>query len=282
GLLLMWVIGPWVLPERGTPSLELGPRVFRGVLHVTEGSAAAGRTLGEIRALTQGRIQLERVERGEGLFMARLPTLVLRPGDRLYVRGDSRTLKECEQVLGTPFWQPDAAASEAAKRWMEESIQQRRAEIVVTSASPLYGQTLADSRFLERYNLSPIAVHAPGGRADDAAGTRESTEQRMRIGDVVLVQGDAQSLDALKQSGQALVLESAIDLPHTAKSRVAVAIMAGVVLAAALGLLPILVSALVGVVLCIATRCMQWQHVRAAIDTNLVVLIVATLALGDA
>src|SRR5690606_32222131 len=266
GLLLMWVIGPWVLPERGTPSLELGPRVFRGVLHVTEGSAAAGRTLGEIRALTQGRIQLERVERGEGLFMARLPTLVLRPGDRLYVRGDSRTLKECEQALGTPFWHPDAAAGEAAKRWMEESTQQRLAEIVVTSASPLYGQVLTETRFLEGYNLTPIGLHAPGGR--EAEG--EESTQRLRIGDVVLVQGDAQALDALKQSGQALVLDSAIELPHTSRAGIAVAIMAGVVLSAALGLLPILVSALLGVVLCIATRCLQWHHVRAAIDTNLV------------
>ncbi len=98
----------------------------------------------------------------------------------------------------------------------------------------------------------------------------------------MLVQGDASAIDGLKRSGQVLVLDSAVDLPHTARAGIAVAIMAGVVLVAALGLLPILVSALVGVVACIATRCLHWQHVRSAIDTNLVVLIVATLAIGDA
>ena len=104
----------------------------------------------------------------------------------------------------------------------------------------------------------------------------------MRVGDIVLAQGDAAAINDLKQSGQVLVLDSSLDLPHTAKAGVATAIVAGVVLAAALGLLPIVVSALVGVVLCIATRCMEWRQVRAAIDTNLVVMIVAALALGEA
>lgn len=282
GILLLWLIGPKVLPERSTPSFELAPRIFHGVLHVTENSPAAGRTLSEIRAMTDGRLQLERVERGDGLFIARLPTLVLRPGDRLYVRGDSRRLKEYERVLGTPFRDPQSPGSEPAARWMEESAQQRLAEIVVTSASPLYGQTLAEAGLLERYGLSPIAVHAPGSRRFEASGARNAPAQRLRIGDVVLVQGDASAIDGLKRSGQVLVLDSAVDLPHTARAGIAVAIMAGVVLVAALGLLPILVSALVGVVACIATRCLHWQHVRSAIDTNLVVLIVATLAIGDA
>jgi di/tricarboxylate transporter len=58
--------------------------------------------------------------------------------------------------------------------------------------------------------------------------------------------------------------------------------MAGVILLAATGLLPILVSSLVGVLLVIATRSIQWRQLRAAIDTNLVVMIVAALAMGEA
>lgn len=57
--------------------------------------------------------------------------------------------------------------------------------------------------------------------------------------------------------------------------------MIGVVLVAALGILPILVSAMAGVVLCIGTRCIQWRQLRAAIDANLVVMIVVSLALGE-
>lgn len=78
------------------------------------------------------------------------------------------------------------------------------------------------------------------------------------------------------------MLDSAIDLPHTAKAGMASAIMFGVIFVAAVGIWPIFVSSMLGVVLCIATRCIQWRQLRAAIDTNLVVMIVTSLALGQA
>jgi di/tricarboxylate transporter len=164
---------------------------------------------------------------------------------------------------------------------MEEKTQQRLAEIVVTSSSSLYGQTLGQSTLLEQFGLSPIAVHAPKSR--DAQGeTRRFQDLRLKVGDVVLVQGDPNGISRLKRTGQVLVLDSTIDLPHTSKAGTAAAIMAGVILAAALGLVPILVSSLVGVMLCIATRCIRWRQLRTAIDTNLVIMIVAALAMGEA
>jgi di/tricarboxylate transporter len=282
-ILLLWLIGPKVLPDRASLMSDAAPRIFRGVMHITNASTAAGRTLSEVRAMTLGRMQLERIERGEGLFIARLPTTVLREGDRLYVQGQSHELKEYETLLGAPLWRPDGAAITSAQGWLEEKTQQRLAEIVVTTASSLYGQTLAQSSLLEQYGLSPIAVHAPRSRAGDKLDeTRSLRELRLRTGDVLLVQGDASGIHDLKATGQVLVLDSAIDLPHTAKAGVATAIMIGVIAAAAFNVVPIVVSSLLGVVLCIATRCIEWRQLRAAIDTNLVVIIVTALALGDA
>jgi di/tricarboxylate transporter len=281
-IVFLWLISPWILPDRSTPMEDAAPRIFRGVLHVTPASPAAGLTVSEVLARTQGRMQLERIERGEDLFIARLPTTVLRVGDRLYVRGQSRQLKEFELQLGAPLWRTDSATSESARQWVEEKTQQRLAEIVITSASTLNGQTLGQSTLLEQFGLSPIAVHAPTSRARDKPQELRTFEDlKLRVGDVVLVQGDSSGINRLKQTGQVLILDSAIDLPHTAKAGVASAIMISVVVVAAVGLLPILVSSLVGVVLCLATRCIQWRQLRSAIDTNLVVLIVAALAMGE-
>ncbi|MGH8166275.1 MAG: SLC13 family permease [Woeseiaceae bacterium] len=281
-IVFVWLIAPWLLPDRSTPITDATPRIFRAVLHVTPDCPAAGLTVAEVRTKTHGRMQLERIERGADLFIARLPTTVLRAGDRLYVKGQSQQLKEFEAQLGAPLWTSEAAASESAKVWMEEKTQQRLAEIVITSASALNGQTLGQSDLLQQYGLTPIAVHAPKGRArDNPEELRKLEEVKLRPGDVVLVQGDSNGINRLKQTGQFLVLDSAIDLPHTSKAGTATAIIIGVVLVAALGLVPIVVSALAGVVLCIATRCIQWRQLRAAIDTNLVVLIVAALAMGE-
>jgi di/tricarboxylate transporter len=282
-ILLLWIIGPKVLPDRASLMPDAAPRIFRGVLHITNSSTAAGRTLSEVRAMALGHMQVERIERGEGLFIARLPTTVLREGDRLYVRGQSDQLKEYETLLGAPLGHPDSAVNNSAQRWLEETTQQRLAEIVVTTTSSLYGQTLAQSSLLEQYGLLPVAVHAPRSRSGDKLAELSSLrELRLRTGDILLVQGDANGIQDLQATGQVLVLDSAIDLPHTAKAGVATAIMIGVVATAAFKLMPIAVSSLVGVGLCIATRSIEWRQLRAAIDTNLVVIIVTSLALGDA
>src|SRR5690606_40610758 len=55
-ILLLWLIGPRLLPDRSAPMGDATPRIFRGVLHVTEDSTAAGKTLAEVRALTDGRL----------------------------------------------------------------------------------------------------------------------------------------------------------------------------------------------------------------------------------
>ena len=77
----------------------------------TTGAAAA------YVAMTRGRMHVERIERQEDLFIARLPTTVLRAGDRLYVRGQSHELKEYETVLGAPLWQQEGAVTGSARRW---------------------------------------------------------------------------------------------------------------------------------------------------------------------
>jgi di/tricarboxylate transporter len=282
-ILFIWLIAPWVLPNRSSPMQDAAPRIFRAVMHITAGGPVEGLTVSEVLAKTEGRMQLERIERGEDLYIARLPTTVLRAGDRLYVKGQSRQLKEFEAQIGAPLWRAESATSESARRWVEEKTQQRLAEIVITSASILNGQTLGQSTLLGQYGLSPIAVHAPKSRArDDPEDLRKLEDLRLRVGDVVLVQGDSKGINKLKETGQVLLLDSSIDLPHTSKAGIASAIMAGVILLAATGLLPILVSSLAGVLLVIATRSIQWRQLRAAIDTNLVVMIVAALAMGEA
>jgi di/tricarboxylate transporter len=282
-ILLLWVIAPYVLPTRTPPMTDTAPRLFRSVLQVTDKSIVAGKTLAEARTLTQGRMQVERIERGEDLFVAKLPTVVLRPGDRLYVRGQSWQLKEFERQLGTSLSREDGQTSESEKRWVEDKTQQRLAEIVITSSSPLYGQTLRQSTLLGQYGLSPIAVHAPKGYGDEEPEELDKLEnQKLRIGDVVLVQGDPNNINELKRSGQALILSGTIDLPLTSKALPASVIMIGAILVAAFGFVPILVSSLVGVVLCVATRCIRWHQVRSAIDSNLVLMIVASLGMGEA
>ena len=79
-----------------------------------------------------------------------------------------------------------------------------------------------------------------------------------------------------------LVLDATADLPSTRRAPLALAIMAGVVLSAAFGLLPIAISALAGVLLMLLTSCLAWRDAARALSTQVILIVVASLALGSA
>lgn len=83
-------------------------------------------------------------------------------------------------------------------------------------------------------------------------------------GDVLLVQGASEQIARLKRSGELLVLGATADLPHSDKAWLALTIMAGIVVTAAFGILPIAISAVCRVLIMIMTRCLSWSDATQA------------------
>jgi di/tricarboxylate transporter len=104
----------------------------------------------------------------------------------------------------------------------------------------------------------------------------------LRTGDVLLVQGHRDHIAELKRSGELLVLDATSDLPHTEKATTALMIMAGIVGVAAFGLVPIAISAVCGVFIMLITRCITWRDASMALSTQVIMIVVASLALGSA
>lgn len=280
GILFLWLIAPRLLPERIPPMADVAPRVFSGQLHIREGGFAAGKTLSEVLSKTDGRMRIDRVQRSESLFLAKLPSLVLQPGDRLFVKDTPENLKLYETTLGaTLYSSSDTEHPVDAERPLTAAGQQL-AEVVVTRGSPLHLRNLAATRFSSMYGLSPLAIHR--ARVPSSQVTSDLNQIRLRAGDVLLVQGSRAAIDKLKASGNMLVLDGTTDLPHTEKANTALGVVGFVIVAAAIGLLPISVSALVGVGLMLATGCLRWRDALSALSTRVILVIVTSLALAKA
>ena len=86
----------------------------------------------------------------------------------------------------------------------------------------------------------------------------------------------------LQRDGVALMLDERLALPRRRKSPVALLTLAGVVLAAGVGGMPIALAAMVGVLVLLVTRTLAWQEIGSALSVNVVLLVAASLALGDA
>jgi di/tricarboxylate transporter len=278
-LLYLWLLAPRLVPARTPPMQDTSPRVFEAMLNVGEQSAAVGCTIPALIARTEGAMRLTAIERGPGLFVAKLPWVVIRAGDRLHVRDTPDRLKRFESQLGAKLYDALDPTHALAADEVPKAGDQRLAEIVVTRGSPLHRRTLKMVPFFAHHRLLPVAVHRPRSPGADVT---DIGEVFLRAGDIVLVQGAAASLDAVKRLGNVLVVDGSLDLPHTSKAPVAGAIMVAVVATAAFGILPISIAALCGVLAMITSNCLNWRSALGALDRRLIIVIVTSLALGRA
>jgi di/tricarboxylate transporter len=280
GVAFLWLVAPRLLPERIPPMADISPRIFSAQLHIKKDGFADGKTLAELLSKAEGRLRIDRIQRGESLFLAKLPSLELQPGDRLFVKDSPENLKHYESTLGATLYNVSDSQHPVDEKRPLTAEGQQLAEVVVTRGSPLHLRNLASTRFSSSYGLTPLAIHR--ARAPSSQVTEDINQIRLRAGDVLLVQGTPRAIDRLKASGSMLVLDGTTDLPHTERANTALAIMAFVVLAAATGALPISVSALIGVGLVLATDCLRWRDAVSALSMPVIMIIVTSLALGKA
>ena len=280
GILFLWLVAPKLLPERTPPLSDTSPRIFNSQLLINEDGFAAGKELSEIMSETNGEIRIEKIQRNENLVLSPFPSVIVLPGDRLFVKDTSENLKHFEETLGATLYSlsdPDHPIDDETP--INEEGQQL-AEVVVTRGSPLHYQSLDGVNFGNKYGLMALAIHR--ARTPDSETTGDLNKVRLRAGDVILVQGTKEAIETLRDSGKMLVLDGAKDLPQTHKSKRALTVLGSVIILAALGFLPISVSALIGVGFLLLLGCISWSDAAKALSTKIIMIIVASLALGKA
>jgi di/tricarboxylate transporter len=278
GLLFLWLVAPRLLPDRTPPMADTSPRIFNAQLHVKEDGFANGKTLSEVLAKADGKLRIDKIQRTESLFLAKLPSITIQAGDRLFVKDSPENLKHYEQLLGATLFNVSDNEHPIDDETPLKAEGQHLAEVVVTRGSPLHLRSLAAARFSNSYGLLPLALHR--ARAPSSQVTGDLNLIRLRAGDVLLVQGTADAIANLKNSGSMLVLDGTTTLPQTHHAKRALFIMGLVVGAAAFGIMPISVSAMLGLGLMIATGCLGWRDAANALSIPVVMIIVTALALG--
>ena len=278
-ILYLWLIAPLLLPEREARLPTTSPRLFTAQLRIHDDSVANQKKMSEAIDLAGGNLEVVHIIRGKkNNRLVAIPDMVLRSGDRIIVRSTPDRLKELETVLGASLFSGDERVDD--EHPLRDTTQQI-AEVVVVPGSTLDGRTLANIRFRERYQLMVLALYRSNKWASKQ-GTEHTEETRLHSGDVLLVQGSINNIKRLKSSRNLLVLDAKAALPISSRAPLAMLIMLGIIVSAALGLLPIAVSALCGVLLMLLSGCIKWFDATRALSAPVVLLIVTSLAMGAA
>jgi di/tricarboxylate transporter len=279
GILYLWLIAPKLMPKREARLPTTSPRHFSAQLRIHDHSAANGKRLSDVVAMTGGALNVKHILRGtENTRLVALPDVLLRSGDRILVKGTPNQLKELEKTIGASLFSGDEPVDE--NNPLRDPSQQI-AEVVVMPGSSLDGRTLNGARFTDRYQLMVLALFRTS-KWTSQPGTEHTAKTRLYSGDVLLVQGAVRSISRLKSSRNLLVLDARSSLPISSKAPLALIIMLFIIATAALGILPIALSAVCGVLLMLTTGCLKWFDATRALSAPIILIIAASLALGTA
>ncbi len=269
GLGVIVLLGPVLLPDRsGAVGEEAGTRRYTVTMQVEPAGPLDGLALS---AAHLDHVRVTRVEREHDRFEPDSDP-VLRGGDRITVRASAADIVDLDLTRGLSSLLPG----------METAIDLRRARVyegVVGRGSWLSGKNPAALDLLDRYGAGLLAVH----KGDD---TQHRPVDRVELhrGDTLLLvaeRGFRQNFHAADD----FILVSPVREVTAPASRFAPltgVVLVGVVLLAALGLLPIAVAAVIGVLVLVLAKVVSPDEALKAIDLTVVVLIGAAFGLGAA
>jgi di/tricarboxylate transporter len=276
-LLYLWLVAPRLIPERQPPMSRGVSRLYTAQIRLNPDSPVVDRTLAEALARAGENMRVETIQRGRGVFLRTLPDVRLKSGDRITTSDTQSNLREYARLLGGTLFSGDQQVDDTHPL---TASGEQIAEVAITPASRLNGTRIGNAQLFSRYGLRLLAFNRFEGMEH-----RESPgldEIRLRTGDVLLVQSSLENLAELKSSSDFLVLDGGINLPRTRKAPIALATICGVVALAAFRIMPIEISALLGCLTLILTGCLNWKDAMKALSTQVILIIVASLAMGAA
>ena len=144
--------------------------------------------------------------------------------------------------------------------------------------SSLAGRSIGELNFRERYGIELAGIWREG----ETVGT-ELADERLQVGDALLLLGPRDRLQLLSSDSDFLVLTPlGQEPPDTRRAPLAAAIMLGVVVTVMLGYAPISVAAVIGGTIMVLTGCLNMEQAYRAIDWRAIFLIAGMLPLGTA
>jgi di/tricarboxylate transporter len=254
---------------------EFGLEDHLARISVPADSPFVGLSVNEIDERTVADITVLQVIRDGERFAAPSTDQKIRIGDRLTVHG---TQSDVESFRDRHEVRHLRRAQITEEGFLTDDT--TLAKLVVTDESPYSGESLGETALKERYRTTVLAIR----RGDELVRT-EMDERTLEPGDTLLVQTSADAVEHFAESGDLFVADASVtvereDVSLDTKTPIAVGTLAGVVGVAAVGLLPVVIAALGGVFVMIATGCLSSSDAYDAVSWNVVFLLAGVIPLG--
>lgn len=273
GWLYLMFVGDRLLPARpdALTQFSLGSREYLIEAKVRDKSPLIGKTIEEAGLRQKSGVHIVEIWRRGYLINVFGSDFLLDRGDILIFAGETEAIAD---MIGSEPGLEIAEVGMLTRKSRTEVV-----EVVVSQNSTIANKRVRDANFRSKYDAAIVSVH------------RNGEQIKGKVGEVILKSGDV----LLLFTGENFVARTVATKDFYFISKVkevvklewykAAVLLGGLILAiilAALNWFPLFLSLLVIVVLSLALRITQPRELPGAIDYNLALIIVLSLALGIA
>jgi di/tricarboxylate transporter len=277
GGLFLYVFSDLLLPERVKVDETILDR-YDAAEHLTEvkigpDSELVGKSVRELTDVIPGSL-FPVVIRNQGTDIVRPEERShIREGDNLVVRAGGKVVQELISEPGVQLACPSDRASVS-----EECGQRLMAEIIVTQGASFRGSTLRRTDFLENFDAQVVAIWS---RGENVYSDLEDFE--LNAGDALLIAIQPEDLERLRRQRDVIVSQTGHQPEYQPeKIPLVLGIIAAVVALAALGVLPVVTSALAGMVATVVGGVIQFSEIYERIHWEVIFLLAGVIPLGKA
>ncbi len=282
GTLYMLTLGRKLMPQPGGSNETLPQQLHQTLsrlygldqnlheIEVLETSPLAGRSIAAGRWAQTAHLRILSLTRGERVVLAPDAEEIVQIGDRLLTQG----IPDLPLLEGLGLRQ---------RQGKHESLEVTDAgitlaELIITPHGALAGRSLQQVDFRENYNLNVLGIWREGQPIQE-----HLAELKLRVGDALLVQGEAARLQQLHHHPDLVLLEEDPDAAsRPRKFKLALVIALATLVLAALDLFPIAVVVFAGAGLLMVAGCLDMNDAYRAIEWKAVFLIAGMWPLSTA
>jgi di/tricarboxylate transporter len=269
GSLTMLVLARFLLPARMSAAELLdkeGKVVFLTELTVAEGGRFVGRVLGSIRALNRPGLQIVGLHRASQSMREGLAEQVLQVGDRIVILAPTAEVLTLHAEPGFEVLGVGTVEGEKDKLIVEAVLAPGRG---------------AAFRTVKELRLGRFGVRLLGLSRHRDLPSADLDSISLRAADRLLLEGSPDGLAAAAEESNLINITQPRSRSYRRrKAPIAIAALAGVVVLAAMNVMPIEGLAVLAVAAILVLRCIDAEEAWESINGGILVLIFAMLAIG--
>lgn len=281
GILYLTFLGKWLLPKESKSKPLRDEDEIKAFLTEVEIKELPNEedkaiTLEELFQEKDISVGVRQIKRGDQVINEPEASALLQTGDILLIEGN---IDKVKKIVADEHL--EILKSIKDKNFPEEET--KILEIVILPGAEMAEQKLKNINFLRRYHSNVLAIRHRGRRS-----YKNLADQRLKVGDVLLLQTNENGYKLLKDSENkpypAFISVQETVLVNTNKKDLAIvgAVLLGTILLATLNILPIVVAAWAGVVILAVSKVFSMTDAYRSIDWQVIFLLAGSLSLGEA